>query len=77
MQPPDAMQLRYILAQFNDRGKSPKTAGEIRTQRMLAADCRSVHVMNPHTCTDDQRVERSAVGLFDALGWQTVSAGTG
>ena len=24
------MQLRYILAQFNDRGKSPKKAAEIR-----------------------------------------------
>ncbi|HUY02324.1 MAG TPA: hypothetical protein VMV33_03485 [Rhodocyclaceae bacterium] len=29
MKPPDAMQLRYILAQFNDRGKSPEKAGKI------------------------------------------------
>src|SRR5258705_9148831 len=30
--------------------------------------------MSPHAYTEDQLVERPAIGLFDALGWQTVSA---
>lgn len=30
--------------------------------------------MSPHTYTEDQLVEQPAIGLFAALGWQTVSA---
>ncbi len=30
--------------------------------------------MSPHAYTEDQLVERPAIGLFAALGWQTVSA---
>ena len=30
--------------------------------------------MSPHACTKDQFVEQPAIGLFTALGWQTVSA---
>jgi type I restriction enzyme R subunit len=30
--------------------------------------------MNPHAYTEDQLVEQPAIGLFSALGWQTVSA---
>ena len=30
--------------------------------------------MSPHAYSEDQRVEQPAIGLFDALGWQTVSA---
>jgi type I restriction enzyme R subunit len=30
--------------------------------------------MSPHAYTEDQLVERPAIGLFDTLGWQTVSA---
>ena len=30
--------------------------------------------MNPHAWTEDQLVEQPAIGLFTALGWQTVSA---
>ena len=30
--------------------------------------------MSPHAYTEDQLVEQPAIGLFDALGWQTVSA---
>ena len=28
----------------------------------------------PHAYTEDQLVEQPAIGLFAALGWQTVSA---
>ena len=30
--------------------------------------------MSPHAYTEDQLVEQPAIGLFAALGWQTVSA---
>jgi type I restriction enzyme, R subunit len=30
--------------------------------------------MNSHAYTEDQLVEQPAIGLFDVLGWQTVSA---
>ena len=30
--------------------------------------------MSPHAYTEDQLVEQPAIGLFVALGWQTVSA---
>ena len=30
--------------------------------------------MTPHAYTEDQLVEQPAIGLFAALGWQTVSA---
>ncbi len=30
--------------------------------------------MSPHAYTEDQLVERPAIGLFGTLGWQTVSA---
>ena len=30
--------------------------------------------MSPHAYTEDQFVEQSAIGLFAALDWQTVSA---
>jgi hypothetical protein len=30
--------------------------------------------MSPHAYTEDQLVERPAVGLFAELGWQTVAA---
>lgn len=30
--------------------------------------------MSPHAYTEDQLVEQPAIGLFSALGWQTVSA---
>ncbi len=30
--------------------------------------------MTTHTYTEDQLVEQPAIGLFAALGWQTVSA---
>ena len=28
----------------------------------------------PHAYTEDQLVEQPAIGLFDALGWETLSA---
>lgn len=30
--------------------------------------------MSPHAYTEEQLVEQPAIGLFAALGWQTVSA---
>ena len=30
--------------------------------------------MSPHAWTEDQLVEQPAIGLFSALGWQTMSA---
>jgi type I restriction enzyme R subunit len=30
--------------------------------------------MSPHAYTEDQLVEQPAIGLFSALGWQTMSA---
>ena len=30
--------------------------------------------MTPHAWTEDQLVEQPAIGLFAALGWQTLSA---
>ncbi|MBK8890376.1 MAG: hypothetical protein IPN75_08195 [Dechloromonas sp.] len=30
--------------------------------------------MNAHAYSEDQRVEQPAIGLYSALGWQTVSA---
>jgi len=30
--------------------------------------------MSPHAYSEDQLVEQPAIGLFAALGWQTVSA---
>jgi len=30
--------------------------------------------LSPHAYTEDQLVERPAIGLFATLGWQTVSA---
>ena len=30
--------------------------------------------MTANACTEDQLVERPAIGLFTTLGWQTVSA---
>ena len=30
--------------------------------------------MSPHAWTEDQLVEQPAIGLFAALGWQTVAA---
>ena len=33
--------------------------------------------MSPHAYSEDQRVEQPAIGRFDALGWQSVSAPEG
>ncbi|MFO0065067.1 MAG: hypothetical protein ACK523_03815, partial [Pirellulaceae bacterium] len=30
--------------------------------------------MSPHAYTEDQLVEQPAIGLFAAMGWQTISA---
>jgi type I restriction enzyme, R subunit len=30
--------------------------------------------MSPHAYTEDQLVEQPAIGLFGALGWETLSA---
>ena len=30
--------------------------------------------MSPHAYTEDQLVEQPAIGLFEDLGWETVSA---
>ncbi len=55
---------------------SPRSLTTARSAGASSAEvgASAIPRMSPHACTKDQLVEQPAIGLFTALGWQTVSA---